>query len=47
MSKNEIVYPYIPNSVPEVKAEMLRELGNGSIFRDPRPLAIQKKNEFT
>jgi glycine dehydrogenase subunit 1 len=27
MSKNEIVYPYIPNSVPEVKAQMLRELG--------------------
>jgi glycine dehydrogenase subunit 1 len=27
MSKNEIVYPYIPNSVPEIKAQMLRELG--------------------
>ena len=27
MSKNKIVYPYIPNSVPEIKAQMLKELG--------------------
>jgi len=27
MSENKMVYPYIPNSVPEVKAQMLRELG--------------------
>ena len=28
MSKNaEAVFPYIPNSVPEIKAQMLREVG--------------------
>ena len=27
MSKKETVYPYIPNSVPEVQREMLREIG--------------------
>lgn len=27
MSENKIVYPYVPNSVPEVKAQMLREVG--------------------
>ena len=27
MNKNKIVYPYIPNSVPEIKAQMLKELG--------------------
>jgi glycine dehydrogenase subunit 1 len=27
MSENKRVYPYIPNSVPEVKAQMLKELG--------------------
>lgn len=32
MSKNEIVYPYIPNSVPEVKAQMLEEIGVDDIM---------------
>ncbi len=27
MSKNKITYSYIPNSVPEVKAQMLKEIG--------------------
>ena len=27
MSKEKTVFPYIPNSVPEVKAQMLREVG--------------------
>jgi len=27
MSNDKMVFPYIPNSVPEVKAEMLREVG--------------------
>ncbi len=27
MSKKQIVYPYIPNSVPEVKAEMMKVIG--------------------
>jgi len=27
MSKEKIVFPYIPNSVPEVKAQMLKEVG--------------------
>lgn len=26
MSKKQIVYPYIPNSVPEIKAEMMKEV---------------------
>ncbi len=30
-SKKPVVYPYIPNSVPEVKAEMLREVGARSV----------------
>ncbi|UCG02210.1 MAG: aminomethyl-transferring glycine dehydrogenase subunit GcvPA [Candidatus Heimdallarchaeota archaeon] len=29
--KNEIVYPYIPNSVPEIKAKMLEEIGVNDI----------------
>ena len=31
MTKKKIVYPYIPNSAPEVKAQMLREVGAASI----------------
>lgn len=27
MNKNTVVYPYIPNSVPEIKAEMLKAVG--------------------
>jgi glycine dehydrogenase subunit 1 len=27
MEREPIIYPYIPNSVPEIKAEMLREVG--------------------
>lgn len=27
MSENRIVYPYVPNSVPEVKEQMLKEVG--------------------
>jgi len=32
MSKNKIIYPYIPNSVPEVKAQMLKELGVNDVM---------------
>ena len=32
MSDSRPVYPYIPNSVPEVKAEMLREVGASDIM---------------
>ena len=32
MSKRKTVYPYVPNSVPEVKAEMLREVGAKDIM---------------
>lgn len=32
MSKNEIVYPYIPNSVPEIKTQMLKEIGVDDIM---------------
>lgn len=31
MSNDPIVYPYIPNSVPEIKARMLEEIGAGSV----------------
>jgi glycine dehydrogenase subunit 1 len=32
MAKNKFgVHPYIPNSVPEVQAEMLREIGAASV----------------
>ena len=27
MNGKKLVYPYVPNSVPEVKAEMLKEVG--------------------
>lgn len=32
MNKDNIVYPYIPNSVPEVKKEMMREIGISDIM---------------
>jgi glycine dehydrogenase subunit 1 len=32
MSKEKIVYPYIPNSVPEIKEQMLREVGASGIM---------------
>ena len=32
MSKERIVYPYVPNSVPEIQAEMLKEVGANDIM---------------
>lgn len=32
MSKNKIIYPYVPNSVPEIKAQMLKEVGANDIM---------------
>ena len=32
MSEEKIVYPYVPNSVPEVQAEMLKEVGAEDIM---------------
>lgn len=32
MSENKIVYPYVPNSVPEIKAQMLKEVGAENIM---------------
>lgn len=32
MSQRRIVYPYIPNSVPEIKAQMLKEVGARDIM---------------
>lgn len=32
MKKSHVVYPYIPNSVPSVKAEMLKEVGAKNIM---------------
>lgn len=47
MSKKETVYPYIPNSVPEVQKEMLREIGARDIdeFFEciPEPLRLKEK----
>lgn len=47
MNSKKIVYPYIPNSEPQVQKEMLREIGANSInelFTDiPEKLLLQKK----
>ncbi len=47
MSESRIVYPYIPNSVPEVKAQMLKEVGASNITElyseIPEHLKIQRK----
>ena len=45
MRKKPVVYPYIPNSVPEVKEQMLRELGAESIeeFYADIPEALRLK----
>ena len=32
MSENKIVYPYVPNSVPEIKAQMLKEVGADNVM---------------
>ncbi len=32
MNKEKIVYPYVPNSVPEIKAQMLEEVGASNIM---------------
>jgi glycine dehydrogenase subunit 1 len=43
-----IVYPYIPNSVPEVKAQMLREIGAESIdeFFEDVPDGLRLKGDL-
>lgn len=47
MNSKKIVYPYIPNSEPQVQKEMLREIGANSInelFSDiPEKLLLHKK----
>ena len=47
MSESRVVYPYIPNSVPEVKAQMLKEVGASNITElyseIPEHLKIQRK----
>ena len=32
MNRKQVVYPYVPNSVPEVKAEMLKEVGAATLW---------------
>lgn len=32
MSESKIIYPYVPNSVPEIKAQMLKEVGAEDIM---------------
>ena len=43
MTLKKIVYPYIPNSAPEVKAQMLREVGaaNTEAFYEDVPAALR------
>ena len=47
MNSKKIVYPYIPNSEPQVQKEMLQEIGANSInelFSDiPEKLLLHKK----
>ncbi|MGE5704323.1 MAG: aminomethyl-transferring glycine dehydrogenase subunit GcvPA [Clostridia bacterium] len=47
MSQNRFAHPYIPNSVPEVKEQMLREIGMSDIeeiFADiPKELRLKEK----
>jgi glycine dehydrogenase subunit 1 len=47
MSKNHTVYPYVPNSVPHIKAQMLKEVGASDIMdlyaEIPENLRYQKK----
>ncbi|MGD0612313.1 MAG: aminomethyl-transferring glycine dehydrogenase subunit GcvPA [Anaerolineales bacterium] len=47
MTKKKIVYPFIPNSVPEVKEQMLREAGATSVeefYADvPKDLRLRKQ----
>ena len=31
--QKSIVYPYIPNSVPEIKAQMMKDIGVGEYRR--------------
>ena len=48
MHKKPTVYPYIPNSVPEIKAQMLREVGAESVdeFYEDVPQALRLKGEM-
>ena len=48
MRKKPTVYPYIPNSVPEIKAQMLREVGAESVdeFYEDVPQALRLKGEM-
>ena len=45
MSENKTIYPYVPNSVPEVKAQMLKEVGAKDIMdlyaEIPEPLLLK------
>ncbi len=50
MSQEKIVYPYIPNSSPQVQEEMLREIGVSSVddllVDIPEDLRLQKKMDL-
>src|SRR5512137_2386669 len=48
MNQRPIIYPYIPNSEPSVKAEMLREVGAASIeeFYADIPESIRLKRKL-
>lgn len=48
MNNSKLAHPYIPNTVPEVQAEMLREIGANSIAElfDGIPEELQYKKEM-
>jgi glycine dehydrogenase subunit 1 len=48
MTPKKIVYPYIPNSAPEVKAQMLREVeaANTEAFYEDVPAALRFKRKL-
>ena len=45
MNESKTVYPYVPNSVPEIKAQMLKEVGAKEIMdlyaEIPKPLLLK------
>jgi glycine dehydrogenase subunit 1 len=48
MTQKKIVHPYIPNSAPEVKAHMLREVGASSVeaFYEDVPAALRIQGQM-
>ena len=51
MAQKKTVYPYIPNSEPNIKAQMLKNVGASSVdefYSDiPIELRLKRANEFS